>query len=68
VTARRPDATCPVSPACARPRVGGTIDVVDDPEAMQLVLETLFVIRADVRDIHRAIFMGGDDEEEEDES
>jgi hypothetical protein len=38
---------------------------VDDPEATQLMLETLFDIKRDVRDIHRAIFRGGDDEEEE---
>jgi hypothetical protein len=38
---------------------------VTDPEATQLMLEALFEIRGDVRDIHAAIFGGGDDEEEE---
>jgi hypothetical protein len=42
---------------------------VEDPEATQLMLEMLFVIKADVGDIHSAIFGGGDDEEEtEDDS
>ena len=36
---------------------------MSDPEATQLMLEMLFVIKADVGDIHDAIF-GGDDEEE----
>ena len=35
------------------------------PEAKQLILETLFDVRGNVRDIHRAIVGGGDDEEEE---
>jgi len=40
-----------------------------DPEATRLTLETLLDIKWDVRDIHRAIFEGGDDEEEaEDDS
>jgi hypothetical protein len=43
--------------------------VVDDPEATQLMLQTLFDIKADVRDIHDVIFGGGDDgEETEDDS
>jgi hypothetical protein len=39
---------------------------VDDPEATTLILEALFDIKADVRDIHAAIFGGDDGEEEED--
>jgi hypothetical protein len=35
---------------------------VDDPEATQLMLEALFVIKGQVNDIHREIF-GGDDVE-----
>jgi hypothetical protein len=36
---------------------------VDDPEATQLILETLFDIKIEVHDIHVAIF-GEDDGEE----
>jgi hypothetical protein len=36
---------------------------VDDPEATQLMLQTLFSIKAEVHDIHFAL-LGGDDEEE----
>jgi hypothetical protein len=36
---------------------------VDDPEATQLILETLFGIKVEVHNIHVAIF-GEDDEEE----
>jgi hypothetical protein len=39
-------------------------EAVDDPEATQLMLEALFVIRGEVGDIHNAVFGGGDDEEE----
>jgi hypothetical protein len=43
--------------------------VVDDPEATQLILQTLFDIKADVRDIHDVIFGGGDYEDQpEDDS
>jgi hypothetical protein len=38
-------------------------EAVEDSEATQLMLETLFVIKGDVREIHAAIF-GEDDEEE----
>jgi hypothetical protein len=40
---------------------------VDDPEATQLMLQTLFEIKADVREIHSAIF-GGDDDEDQSEA
>jgi hypothetical protein len=40
---------------------------VGDPEATQLMLETLFDIKWEVHDIHRAIFGGGDDDEETEE-
>lgn len=42
-------------------------EAVDDPEATQLMLEALFDIKWDVRDIHGAIFGGGDDGEEAEE-
>jgi hypothetical protein len=40
---------------------------VDDPEATQLMLETLFDIRAEVHEIHEAVVVGEDDDEEEEE-
>jgi hypothetical protein len=44
-------------------------EAVDDPEATQLMLQALFDIKADVREIHWAIFGGGDHEDEpEDDS
>ena len=39
-------------------------EAVDDPEATQLILQTLFDIKADVRDIHDVIFGGGDYEDQ----
>ena len=47
----------------------GTMEAqaVSDPEATHLILQALFDIKADVHDIHGAIFGGGDDEETEDE-
>jgi hypothetical protein len=36
----------------------------DDPEATQLILQLLFHIKAEVHDIHVAIFGGGDDDVE----
>jgi hypothetical protein len=41
---------------------------VDDPEATQLVLQTLFSIKAEVHDIHSAIIGDDDEEETEDDS
>jgi hypothetical protein len=40
---------------------------VDDPEATELILEALFHIRAEVHEIHLAIFGEGDDDEETEE-
>jgi hypothetical protein len=37
---------------------------VDDPEATRLILQSLFHIKAEVHDIHVAIFGGGDDDVE----
>jgi hypothetical protein len=39
---------------------------VDDPEATQLILQTLFDIKVQVSEIHWAVLGGGDDEEEND--
>jgi hypothetical protein len=41
--------------------------VSEDVEATQLMLRTLFDIRAKVTDLHDAL-IGGDDEEEEEEA
>lgn len=40
---------------------------MEDEEATQLMLEALFDIKAAVYEIHRALFGGEDDEEEETE-
>ena len=43
---------------------GGTIHRVnDDSEETRLILQALFTIKAEVHDIHRAIFGGGNDVE-----
>ena len=44
------------------------METVDDAEATQLMLETLFEIRWRVRDIHYAVAEDDDGEEEEEEN
>jgi hypothetical protein len=50
-----------------RVRATGTMEAVDDPEATQVMLETLIDIRSEVHDLHVAILGEGDDEEETEE-
>lgn|GEM_PF-6313164 len=40
---------------------------MDDPEATQLMLETLFDIKATLREIHQSVVEPEDDDEEEEE-
>jgi hypothetical protein len=49
------------------PHPPGIIGGVDDPEATQLMLETLFDIRAEVHEIHDAVVEPEDEDEEEEE-
>ena len=48
------------------PHPPGIIGGVDDPEATQLMLDTLFVVRAKVSESH-AVVVGIDDEDEDGE-